>query len=79
MFHKNLRFTVDTFDDDKIYFLDIKILKNEETVICMKDTELHVQHDSSEHWSTKTALVLSLYDRAQKICSNQHLFMTQVH
>ena len=27
----------------------------------------------------KNCLVRSLYDRAQKICSNQHLFMTQVN
>ena len=38
----------------------------------------YVQYHSYEHWNTKTAWVRSLYHRAQKICSNQHLFMTQV-
>ena len=41
----------------------------------MKDTNtgLYVQYDSYEHWNTKTAWVRSLYDRAQKICSN-HIY-----
>ena len=79
MFGKNLKFTVDTSDDGKIHFFDIKILNKGETVIFMKGTEILVQHDSSEHWNTKTALVSSLYHRVQKICSNQHLFRTQVN
>ena len=80
-FDKNLRFTVDTFDDGNIHFLDIKILNNGETDIYIKDTNtgLYVQYHSYEHWNTKIAWVRSLYDRAQKICSNQHLFMTQVN
>ena len=41
-------------------------------------TGLYVQYHSYEHWNTKTARVRSLYDRAQKVCINQHLFMTQV-
>ena len=80
-FDKNLRFSVDTFDDGNIHFLDIKILNNSATDIYIKDTNtgLDVQHHSYEHWNTKTAWVRSLYHRAQKICSNQHLFMTQVN
>ena len=77
-FDKNLRFTVDTFDDGNIHFLDIKILNNGETDIYIKDTNtgLYVQYHSYKHWNTKTAWVCSLYNRAQKICRNQHLFMT---
>ena len=80
-FDKNLRFTVDTFDDGNIHFLDIKILNNGETDIYIKDTNtgLYVQYHSYEHWNTKIAWICSLYDRAQKICSNQHLFMAQVN
>ena len=73
-FDKNLRFSVDTFDDGNIHFLDIKIFNNGETDIYIKDTNtgLYVQYHSYEHWNTKTAWVRSLYHRAQKICSNQH-------
>ena len=47
-FDKNLRFTVDTFDDGNIHFLDIKILNNGETDIYIKDinTLLYVQYHS---------------------------------
>ena len=37
-FDKKLRFSVDTFDNDNIHFLDIKILNNGETDTYMKDT-----------------------------------------
>ena len=80
-FDKKLRFTVDTFDDGNIHFLDIKILNNGETDAYIKDTNtgLYIQCHSYEYWNTKTAWVCSLYDRAQKIYSNQHLFKTQVN
>ena len=47
-FDKNLRFTVDTFDNGNIHFLDIKILNNGETDIYIKDisTRLYVQYHS---------------------------------
>ena len=81
LFDKNLRFTVNTFDDGNIHFLDIKILNHCATDIYKKDTStgLYVQYHSYEHWNTKIGWVRSLYDRAQKICSNQHLFMMQVN
>ena len=74
-FGKNLRFSVNAFDDGNIHFLDFKILNNGKTDIYIKDTNtgLYVQYQSYEHWNTKFALVRSLYHRAQKICSNQHL------
>ena len=73
-FDKNLRFTVDTFDNGNIHFLDIKILNNGETDIYIKDTNtgLYVQYHSYGHWNTKIACLRSLYDRAKKICSNQY-------
>ena len=69
---------MDTFDDGNIHFLDTKILNNGEIDTYIKDTNtgLHVQYHSYEHWNTKTAWVRSLYDRAQKIRSNKHLFKT---
>ena len=47
-FDKNLRFSVNTFDDGNIHFLDIKILNNGETDIYIKDTNtgLYVQYHS---------------------------------
>ena len=56
-------------------------MNNGETDIYVKDTNtgLYVQYHSYEHGNTKTAWVHSLYDRVQKICSNQHLFKTQVN
>ena len=33
-FGKNLRFSVDTFDDGNIHFLDIKILNNGDWTLC---------------------------------------------
>ena len=76
-FDKNLRFSVNTFDDGNIHFLDIKILNNGETDIYIKDTNtgLYVQYHSYEHWNTKTAWVHSLYDRAQKICSSTNTYL----
>ena len=80
-FDKNLRFTINTFDDGNIHFLDIKNLNHGEKDIHKKDTNtgLYVQYHSYEHWNTKIAWVRSLYDRTQKIFSNQHLFMMQVN
>ena len=37
-FDKNLRLTVDTFDNSISHFLDIKVLNNGETDIYIKDT-----------------------------------------
>ena len=44
-FNKNLRFTIDRFDNDNIHFLAIKILNNGGIDISIKDTntELYVQ------------------------------------
>ena len=78
--HKNLRFTVDTFDNGNIHFL-VTILNNGETDIYIKDnnTGLYIQYHSYGHWNTESAWVRSSHDRVQKICSNQQLFMTQVN
>ena len=80
-FDQDLRFSVDTFDDGNIHFLDNKIFNNGETDICIKDTNtgLYVQYHSYKNWNTKSAWVRSLCHRAQKICSNQHLLMTQLY
>ena len=78
-FDKNLTFSVDTYDNGNISFLDIEILNNGETDAYIKDTNsgLYVQYHSYEHWNKRTAWIRSLYDRVQ--CSSQQLFMTQVN
>ena len=40
-FHPSLKFTVDTFDDGIVHYLDIKIVDNE-TSIYFKDTHTHM-------------------------------------
>ena len=52
-FDKDLRFTVDVFDNANIHFLDIKILNNGEADIYIKDTNtgFYVQYHSYEHWN----------------------------
>ena len=54
LFDKNLRFTINTFDDGNIHFLDIKILSHGETDLNKKGTNtgLYVQYHSYEYWDT---------------------------
>ena len=40
-FHPSLKFTVDTFDDGIVHYLDIKIVDNE-TSVYFKDTHTHM-------------------------------------
>ena len=53
-FDKNLRFTINTFDDGNIHFLDIKILSHGETDLNKKGTNTgrYVQYYSYEYWDT---------------------------
>ena len=43
----------------------------------VSSTYFQYQYHSYEHLKTKNAWIRSLYDRVQKICCNQHLFITQ--
>ena len=71
LFEKNLKFTVHTFGNGNICFLDKKTLNNGETDIYIKDNNSGLQYHSYERWKAKTAWLSSLYNRAHKICSNQ--------
>ena len=79
-FDKNLKFTVDTFSDGTIHFLDI-LISNDNTDVYQKST-LHTgqytNFSSFEPFSRKTAWVKSLFYRAFKICSNKELFEKQI-
>ena len=58
LFHKNLRFTGDIFDNGNICFLDIKILNNGKTDISVKvtNTGTYVYYHSYEHCITLIVL-----------------------
>ena len=79
-FHNNLQFTVDKFENEDVYFLNLKIMSNGEINIYVKDTNsgLYINYNSYEPWHTKTAWIRALYDRAHKICSNNNLFHKKV-
>ena len=78
-YHKNLKFTVDKFEDDNVHFLDLRIMDNKTDVYC-KDTHSgqYTHFDSYTPWSLKTSWVRALYTRAEKICSDDTLFSKQV-
>ena len=64
-FDKNLKFTIDNFDNSKIHFLDLGI-SNSGIDIYRKSTctGQYTRFDSFEPWSRKTAWVRSLFHGA---------------
>ena len=78
-FHKNLKFTVDRFENDFVHFLDIKISCDGTDVYRKsKHTGQYTHFSSFEPFVLKTAWIKSLFHRAFKICSTQKLFDQQV-
>ena len=71
-FDKNLKFTVDTFPDGLVHFLDIKISQDGTDVYC-KDTHTgqYTQFSSFEPLPQKAAWIKSLFHHASKICSSK--------
>ena len=78
-FDRNLNFTVDTFPDGTIHFLDIKV-SVDGTDIYRKDTHTgqYSYFSSFEPFYRKTAWVKSLFHHAFKICSTKTLFNKQI-
>ena len=70
---------MDTFLDDNVHFLDIKIDGNK-TYVYRKETHAgqYVHFSSFEPWYQKTAWIKCLLERAEKICSNKKLFENQL-
>ena len=66
-FDPNLTFTVDTFSEGIVHFLDIKV--------SIDGTD---RFSSFEPFYHKTAWVKSLYHRAFKICSTKSLLNNQI-
>ena len=78
-FDRNLKFTVDTFEDGNIHFLDISVLPDGSTEVYSKPTNtgLYSHYKSYIPWKYKISWARSLFYRAKKICSNNLLFRTQ--
>ena len=78
-FDKNLKFTVDTFGDGLVHFLDITI-SQDGTDVYRKDTHTgqYTHFSSFEPLPRKTAWIKSLFHRASKICSSKKLFGNQI-
>ena len=79
-FDKNIKFTVDTFPDGNVHFLDIKVDKNH-TDIYYKDTHTgqYTSFHSRTPWCLKTAWIKAIFHRAKKICSSKQAFQQQIN
>ena len=70
----NLKFTVDRFENETPYFLDLEICPNGVTFFRKNThTEQYINIDSFTLWKWKTAWIRSLADRAKKVCSKENL------
>ena len=78
-FDKNLKFTVDKFENDKIHFLCLEI-SNSGIDIFRKPTHTgqYTRFDSFEHWSRKTAWIRSLFHKAVNIYTNSIFLKKQI-
>ena len=72
-FDKNLRFTVDTFENVVPHFLDLE-LRNDGISLYKKATNigLYVNFSSYVPWTFKTSWIRSLTSRTKNICSPNH-------
>ena len=79
-FDKNLKFTVDKFEDDVIHFLDIIIHQDGQTDIYTKPTNTgqYSDFDSFVPWRYKTSWAYALFVRAMKLCSSDALKSGQI-
>ena len=78
-FDKNIQFTIYTFPDSIIYFLDILISSDNNDVYYKSlHTSQYTHFSGFETFFRKTAWVKSLFHRASKICSTSQLFENQI-
>ena len=78
-FDKNIQFTIDTFPDNVIHFLDI-LISSDNTDVYYKSTHTgqYTHFSSFEPFFRKIAWVKSLFHRASKLCSTSQLFENQI-
>ena len=71
---KNLKFTVDLFENEVPHFLDLE-MSLDEILILRKDsnTGLYVNYTSFVHWTHCNAWIRSLVTHAFKICSSNEM------
>ena len=71
---KNLRFTIDRFDDVVPHFLDLEI-RDEGIALYKKhtNTDLYVNYNSNVPWTFRVSWIRSLTTRANNICSPVHI------
>ena len=78
-FHPNINFTVDSFEDEVVHFLDIRLTDNK-TDVYYKETHSgqYVHFDSFTPWRIKISWIRALYTRAERICSDRNMFNNQL-
>ena len=78
-FDQNLKFTVDSFEDGVVHFLDILVHSNGDTDVYSKSTNTgqYTHFDSYTPWGYKISWARALFNRASRICSNITLFQKQ--
>ena len=80
-FDRNLKFTVDEFDDGLVHFLDlnVNVAKGGEIDVYSKPTNTgQYSHESSYvPWNYKISWARALYNRAKRICSTESRFKGQ--
>ena len=79
-FDKNIKFTMEKFDDGIVHFLDIKINRCETDLYCKSThTGQYSDFSSQTPWRLKTSWINALHDRATKICSSNELLKHQIN
>ena len=73
-FDKNIKFAVDTFENETPHFLDVEISPDGLSVY-RKDTNTgqYINFDSYAPWRYKTSWIRSLVTRANRLCSDKKL------
>ena len=78
-FHKNLNFTVDTFEDKQVHFLDLLTDRNTTDIFYKyTHTSQYTNSNSFMPWKLKTSWVKSLCSQASIICSSKRLLKNQI-
>ena len=78
-FDKNIQFTIDTFPDNVIHFLDI-LISSDNTDVYYKSThtDQYTHFSSFEPFFRKIVWFKFLFHRASKLCSTSQLFENQI-
>ena len=78
-FHKNLKFTMNRFEDNNLYFLDIPIDKTDTELYCKPThTGQYCDFNCSLPWNYKTLWIKSFYYLARKIRLSTEKFKPQI-